>query len=417
MLLAAQPRLRGSRSRRRGRQARLRLARVARNGDVDWWRDLSSTSRRSRPGSRARPSKAEPIVVYDVAGSPLVNPPSGEQVGAKSAVFIPLVSDERVPAVLVVATTGEPQGVQRDELALLQALAAEAALALDRARSASALAEALERERLVASIGRKVRSELDLDAVLGVAVEETGRALGVARCFLRLGEPGGPMPIAAEWDAEGFVPIGRGRTTARRVEPRSPRAANGAVGDVARGRGARRPGSRRCSGAARPRHPGGARHAGARFRPDDRSLRVPPPGSRGLAGGGGRRSPKRSRASWAGDPRRAASRRRTTAARAAGRAAQGRAGRDERAPAGNRPSAARGRSDEAARRRRRGLLPVRRGQLRPPLRRRLRARPGARRVRVPDRLARSTGGSASPSRTDAYEGFASAIVGADDVVG
>ena len=32
--------------------------------------------------------------------------------------------------------------------------------------------------------------------------------MGVARCFLRLGQPGGPMPIRAEWDAEGFVPIG-----------------------------------------------------------------------------------------------------------------------------------------------------------------------------------------------------------------
>src|SRR5437870_1437140 len=81
-------------------------------------------------------------------------------------------------------------------------------LALDRTRSANALADALEREQLVASIGRKVRSELDLEAVLRIAVEETGVAAGVTRCFLRLGEAGGPMPIRAEWDAEGFVPIG-----------------------------------------------------------------------------------------------------------------------------------------------------------------------------------------------------------------
>ena len=53
-----------------------------------------------------------------------------------------------------------------------------------------------------------MRSELDLEAVLRVAVEETGMGVRVTRCFLRLGEPGGPMPIRAEWDAEGFVPIG-----------------------------------------------------------------------------------------------------------------------------------------------------------------------------------------------------------------
>ena len=32
-------------------------------------------------------------------------------------------------------------------------------------------------------------------------------AARVTRCFLRLGEPGGPMPIRAEWSAESFVPI------------------------------------------------------------------------------------------------------------------------------------------------------------------------------------------------------------------
>src|SRR5438093_101304 len=62
--------------------------------------------------------------------------------------------------------------------------------------------------RLVAAIGRKVRSELDLEDVLRVAVEETGKASGVSRAFIRLGEPGEPMPIRAEWDDEGFVPIG-----------------------------------------------------------------------------------------------------------------------------------------------------------------------------------------------------------------
>ena len=108
---------------------------------------------------------------------------------------------------LVIATTQAPRVFTGDEVSLLQALAAEAALALDRARSADALADALQRERLVASIGRKVRSELDLDAVLRVAVEATGSATGVSRCFLRLGEPSKPMPIAAEWTAPGFEPI------------------------------------------------------------------------------------------------------------------------------------------------------------------------------------------------------------------
>ena len=67
---------------------------------------------------------------------------------------------------------------------------------------------ALERERLIAEIGRRVRSELDLDTVLRVAVEETAKAIGVTRSFVRLGELGEPMPVLAEWNAPGVDPVG-----------------------------------------------------------------------------------------------------------------------------------------------------------------------------------------------------------------
>ena len=181
---------------------------VSASGDAGWWRDVSLDFEQEPSGIASAVREGGPIVVDDMPGSPQVSRRLAEKVGAKSAAFIPLVSDESVPAVLVIATTREPHVFTSDELALLQALAAEAALALDRTRSADALAEALERERLVASIGRKVRSEVDLAAVLRVAVEETGLAAGVTRCFVRLVDPSGSMPIRAEWDAEGFVPIG-----------------------------------------------------------------------------------------------------------------------------------------------------------------------------------------------------------------
>jgi len=190
-----------------GRHAEGLLA-VASTGEVDWWPETRIDFEEEPSGIGSAVFEGAPVVVYDVATSKQVSPRLAERVGAKSAVFVPLVSEEKVPAVLVVATTEAPRVFTSDELSLLQALAAEAALALDRARSADELADALERERLVASIGRKVRSELDLDDVLRVAVETTGVAAGVSRCFLRLGEPDSSMPIAAEWTAEGFVPIG-----------------------------------------------------------------------------------------------------------------------------------------------------------------------------------------------------------------
>lgn len=69
------------------------------------------------------------------------------------------------------------------------------------------IAAALERERLVGNISRQVRSEADLESVLRAAVSEAGRALRVSRCFIRLGNPAGPMPVGAEWAAEGIPPI------------------------------------------------------------------------------------------------------------------------------------------------------------------------------------------------------------------
>src|SRR5262245_28615656 len=184
------------------------LQALAHGVDTSWWTDVTLDFENEPSAIASAVFEGGPVVVHDVAGSQRVNPRLAERVGAKSAVFVPLVSEEHVPAVLVIATTAAPKVFSGDELSLLQALAAEAALAFDRAHSADALAEALERERLVASIGRKVRSELDLEAVLRVAVEETGVAVGVDRCFLRLGERERVMPIAAEWHTDGLAPIG-----------------------------------------------------------------------------------------------------------------------------------------------------------------------------------------------------------------
>ena len=106
---------------------------------------------------------------------------------------------ERAIGVLAIGTLSGHHAFEQDELTLAQALAAEAALALERSRTEDALSDALDRERLIASIAQQVRSEMRLDAVLDVATRETSIALDLIRCFIRLGEPGGPMPMAFEW--------------------------------------------------------------------------------------------------------------------------------------------------------------------------------------------------------------------------
>jgi PAS domain S-box-containing protein len=191
-----------------GREAQGLVARSS-GADVDWWPETRLDLADEPSGIASAYFDAAPVSVYDVEASPLVSRRIANVVGAKSAAFVPLTVDERVIGVLVAATTARRRAFSPEDVRLMQAVAGEAAIALDRTRSAAALDEALARERLVAEISRRVRSVNDLDAVTRVAVAETGRALGASRCFLRLGEPGERLPLRAEWFAEGLSPIGK----------------------------------------------------------------------------------------------------------------------------------------------------------------------------------------------------------------
>jgi PAS domain S-box-containing protein len=171
--------------------------------DVDWWRDVRIDLAHEPSGIASAVYDASSFAVYDVTGSTRVSPRLAKEVGAKSAAFVPLVSGDRVVAVISVATTDDFRAFSSEDLALMRTLASEATIALERARATIALGEALERERLLASIGRRLRGELDVETVLRATVEETGRALGAVRCFVRLGEGEADLPIVAQWTAPG----------------------------------------------------------------------------------------------------------------------------------------------------------------------------------------------------------------------
>lgn len=214
-------------------EARTATGFAARGVDESWWQEVVLDLDDDVGAIVTVARERTPYAVYDVTTAPNVNRKLADTVGAKSAAFVPLVSEGGVVGVVVAVTTSGHRLFSASELELVQGLANEAALALGRTRSDEALRVALDRERLVAAIGRRVRSELDLDAVLAVAVEETARAVGVTRSFIRLGEPGEPMPIRAEWHAPGVAPVGAAaeRLPASNLAVR--RRETVAVGDVA----------------------------------------------------------------------------------------------------------------------------------------------------------------------------------------
>jgi PAS domain S-box-containing protein len=180
-----------------GSEGRGFLARAG-GEDLSWWREMRVDLQNEPSGIASVAFEAAAFSVYDVAGSTRVSRRLADAIGAKSAAYIPLVSDGRVTAVISVATTDDYRAFSADDLAAMQALASEATIALERTRSALALRDALERERLLASIARRLRTELDLRRALTATVEETARAVGASRCAIALGDD-----VVAEWGEAG----------------------------------------------------------------------------------------------------------------------------------------------------------------------------------------------------------------------
>jgi PAS domain S-box-containing protein len=161
---------------------------VARDGgrDVPWWRDIHLDLDTEPSGIASAYHQAAPVVVFDCAASPLVSPRLVEAVGAKSGVFVPLIVEQRVIGVLVGAPTSGKRAFAPEEVTLMQSLAAEAALAIERTRSAGALdvalaenARRLEEQTALLRAGQVLTSELELDAVLQTLVDEVA---GLLRC-------------------------------------------------------------------------------------------------------------------------------------------------------------------------------------------------------------------------------------------
>ncbi|HEV7134570.1 MAG TPA: GAF domain-containing protein [Gaiellaceae bacterium] len=193
------------------REASGYLARAKRQ-DLTWWRDVQIDLAREPSGIASAVYEAAGFAVYDVSGSNRISSRLAQEVGAKSAAFVPLISDDRVIAVISVAATDDHRAFSSDDLAVMQALASEATIAFERTRTAIALEEALDRERLVGSIGRRLRGELDLDSALDAMVEETARALGAMRCFVRLSDDVEHFPVFAQWMEPGVKPMGDDRS-------------------------------------------------------------------------------------------------------------------------------------------------------------------------------------------------------------
>src|SRR6201987_4519386 len=116
--------------------------------DVEWWNDVRVDLLQEPSGIATAAREATAFAVYDV-GDTGVTARLAAATGAKSAAYIPLITADRVIAVISVATREGHRAFSSDELTLMQAFASDATIALERTRSDIALGEALDRERLL----------------------------------------------------------------------------------------------------------------------------------------------------------------------------------------------------------------------------------------------------------------------------
>ncbi|MEP6811780.1 MAG: GAF domain-containing protein, partial [Actinomycetota bacterium] len=78
-----------------------------RGKDVDWWPSVRVDLEHEPSGIASAVRSAASFTVYDVATSTKVSSRLSKEAGAKSAAFVPLISDSGVIAVISVATTEE----------------------------------------------------------------------------------------------------------------------------------------------------------------------------------------------------------------------------------------------------------------------------------------------------------------------
>lgn len=107
-------------------------------------------------------------------------------VGMRSALYVPLVTSAGVIAVAVVGSVEEVRTFRKEHVDLIQKLANDAAVAIDRSRYAQALREVGENELIIASVARAVRESLEPDEVITVAARELGEQTDAERVAVRM---------------------------------------------------------------------------------------------------------------------------------------------------------------------------------------------------------------------------------------
>lgn len=109
---------------------------------------------------------------------------------AASALVVPLINKGVVIGLIAMSTSTE-DGFYPYQEELLTEVSAQLAVAVENAKFYWQTQAQASREFLINQLTRSIRQSLDIDIILGTAVTELGKVMGISRCFIRYFAPDG----------------------------------------------------------------------------------------------------------------------------------------------------------------------------------------------------------------------------------
>lgn len=152
---------------------------------------------RTRPGVQPFDGALSSDTKLAMAQRKLIARSGADDGGKPPALVVPIALRDEIIGALGLQEAGSERIWTDDEIALIEAVADQMALAIENARLIEDTRRRADRERLLAEISAHVRASTDVDTILRTAVRELGRALQVSDGLIRLGADDGAEPASA----------------------------------------------------------------------------------------------------------------------------------------------------------------------------------------------------------------------------
>jgi GAF domain-containing protein len=195
------------------------------------WADLvprqaAPFHQRTRADTRPLDDATMPEVEKAIVERTTVVQSAADNGGGQAALVAPITLRGEVIGVLGLQEAGDDRQWTEDEIALVEAVADQMALAIENIRLLDETERRADRERVTAEIATRVRASMSIENILQTAVRELGAALGTDRAFIKLGaaslETGGTGPL--DIDALDNLPGERWQENVDAREPMDERA-------------------------------------------------------------------------------------------------------------------------------------------------------------------------------------------------